>query len=308
MALNIPAWIDALNRPPAVALETLADRTSSAAQRLDACAVLIQSGVVNWTLPHVEALLASRDVAAAARQLRDLCHALAEFDLSDGGHTPDNAELGMSTGNYWLVPAGSRKTLIAFTGWAKRLSVSVYMMQRILEPFGVNVIYLFDRDNAFYLGGIGDPWKGIEATADLLVRLCRGLGTETVYCMGQSTGGYGALRYGLELGARATLAFSPLIWQIGRPRPQQRIQAAVGRVLDDSQTNLRSLYLSRQRTPSTIVVCGEHNKADMQSARELSGLSGVETLVLNGVSDHAVIKHLLTTKSLGPLMTRFLSL
>lgn len=306
MATDIPGWVHALNQPPSWSLAALADPATGADQRLHACQILIQSGVVHWTLPHVEALRAIPETAGRADQLAALCRALWDCDLTGAGAIPARLARDADAGNYWMAPADSPTTLIAFTGRAKRLSVSVYLMQRILEPLGVNVIYLFDPADSFYLGGIGGRWSGLDATLELLRRLCAGFGTQRLYCLGQSTGGYGALRYGLELDAHAILAFSPMIWQARRPRPLERIARALGRPAGEEEVDLRRLYRSRPRHPPATIVCGGGNTADLRSAAELSDLPGIDHRILPDVADHAVITTLLRTGALRPMLAEFL--
>lgn len=311
MTNPLPHWIHALNQPPSWSFAVLEHPEANPEQRLYACQMLIQSGVVRWTARHVEALRHVPAVAGRAEQLMGLCRTLAEFDLTEGApipavHTPDPR-----AGNYWMVPNGSRKTLVVFTGRAKRLTVSVYLMQRILEPFQVNVLYLFDPWDAFYLAGIGGSWAGFDATVGLVRRLCDGLDTGTLYCLGQSSGGYGALRYGLELGAQAVLAFSPMIRQVARPRSLERIRAAAGdAITPDALTpdavDLRRLYQGRPATPRTTIVCGAENIGDMRSAAELSDLPGVAHRPVPGVADHAVITTLLRAGTLRPTIAEFL--
>ncbi|ALG73735.1 hypothetical protein VY88_23420 [Azospirillum thiophilum] len=308
MATDIPAWIHASNQPPAGSLATLADPAAGAEQRLNACQSLIQNGVVHWTLPHAEALCRIPEVAERAEQLVALCRILWDCDLTAPAAIPATLARDPAAGNYWMVPAGSTTTLLAFTGRARRLSVSVYLMQRILEPFGVNVIYLFDPADSFYIGGIGGGWTGMEPTVELLRRLCDGFGTRTLYCLGQSTGGYGALRYGLDLGAEAVLAFSPMIWQVMRPRPLARISQLLGRPVGGEEVDLRHLYAGRERHPRARIVCGGDNAADLRSAAMLADLPGIDRHILPGVSDHAVITTLLQSGDLRRMIGEFLGM
>ena len=76
----------------------------------------------------------------------------------------DPGERGPAAGagderGYWVVPAESDTTLIAFTGMAKRLDISIYFMQRILGGQGINVIYLFDWADA-------STWRRARPGAD----------------------------------------------------------------------------------------------------------------------------------------------
>jgi len=191
---------------------------------------------------------------------------------------------------YWVVPADSDVTLIAFTGRAMRLDISIYFMQRLLSRFGLNVIYVFDWADAFYFGGVTGLGKNVRQTARSLRTLCRQLDTRRVICFGQSTGGYAAIRYGVELKADGVLSFSPVILPVARRRMLDHIARKTGIRLQRQEADLRAFLERADRVPLTRIVYGDGNRFDVRSARHLLGLPNVVEEVLPGVTTHGTVE------------------
>jgi pimeloyl-ACP methyl ester carboxylesterase len=191
---------------------------------------------------------------------------------------------------YWVVPADSDTTVIAFTGRAMRLDISIYFMQRILKRFGVNVIYVFDWADAYYFAGVKGLGTNTRRTAARLRGLCAELGTKRLVCFGQSSGGYAAIRYGAKLKADGVLAFSPVILSVMKPHILDAIERATGRRPPRRRLDLRRILGRRRRIPYTKIVYGDGNPADVKSARYVSHLDNVAEHVLPGVSNHGTVE------------------
>lgn len=308
---SIPEWVHALSKPPDYAFQVLGDPASSPERRLAACQLLVRHGVVRWTKEHLEALCSIPELKVRAEQLLAICSELWDADLTLGGPVPALPSDTPPIGDLWIVPGGSDRTVIVCPGRFANVWVSVYLMQRLLEPHGVNVIHVFDSLDIFYLGGIGGMGRDLEATLDILRRLVTNLGTRHLYCFGTSSGGYAALRYGLELGAKEILAFSPTVFQPRSARWLQRIHAKTGRRFEPEELDLRPLYrryqLEGRAAPQTTIYCGDSNRADMRSAAELTEFECVSHVTLPGIRAHDITPHLLHAQILRPILARFIN-
>ncbi len=91
-----------------------------------------------------------------------------------------------------------------------------FAMSRALKEFDSNVVYLNCLDNAWYQTGLGEHTRSIRETASLLERLLGHLGVDDVVTAGMSMGGYAAVLFGLLLGCRSILAFTPELL-LGQP-------------------------------------------------------------------------------------------
>lgn len=309
-ASQVPAWVHGRNFPPEVAISAVRNPATAPETRLSLCGSLITMGVVRWTYERLAELGSDPALRGRADQLMALCRKLWDYDL-EGQSIAVGPRSGRSTPNYWLVPAGSGKTLVVFSAMDTKLWVSIYLMQRMLAPFGVNVIYLFDPRAAYYIGGIGGAWNGHEQTTALLRRTIESMGTDSVYCFGHSSGGYGALRYGLDLEARAILTLSPVIRQLTQPQRLAGINERLSSEFSAGDIDLRTIYRNHcdagRPVPKTILICGGENKADMRSAAEIADLPGVEHRVFQGARTHNIMGSLIASDLLRQLLSEFLS-
>lgn len=283
---------------PAKSVLTLVENAAAApADRLKACRELMETGRFGRAIRLLAGLLDDPAARAEAQGLIAACRELRAHDVGTGGLVEPVAE---SDGRgYFYVSRGSDVTAMVFTGRARRVGVSVVLMQRLLEPLGCNIVVLYDWRDALYLGGVAGLGRGVGDTARALARLSRSLGASRIVCVGQSTGGYGALRYGLELGAESVLAFSPLIRRPLNPRRREALSLRAGRPLDEAEVNLRQLWAQSRITPRTTIVHGADNANDRRAAEELSARPGVTVRPLEGVGEHGVIQVLLARGAFG---------
>ncbi|NYZ11329.1 hypothetical protein HL658_02100 [Azospirillum sp. RWY-5-1] len=306
---DIPEWVHTLNKPPEYAFDVLKDPASSPERRLAACQLLMRLGIIRWTMEHLESLRSHPELTVRVEQLLAIGWELWDTDLTQGNPVPAIPLETCPVGDVWIVPAGSHRTVLVFPGRYAHMWVSVYLMQRLLEPHGVNVIHVFDALDAFHLGGIGGMGNSLEAAQHILRRLAANIGTRQLYCFGQSSGGYAALRYGLDMGATAVLAFSPMVFQPRRPRWLAHIHAKTGRRFGPDDIDLRPLYRRYEEEgrspPRTTIFCGANNEADMRSAAELTDFVGVKHFTLNGISAHDITPNLLHARLFHPILTRF---
>lgn len=191
--------------------------------------------------------------------------------------------------DYRIKDAGSTVTVIAFTGLDRRFTVAVYFLERLLSRFGVNLIILYDRQEAYYLAGIPGLGSNVGETCIALKHLCEKMGTRQIICLGQSSGGYGALRYGIELGAHHVLAFSPAYVGVLKPDKRLEIEARTGHRLDDDIVDLRMLYARRETVPGATIVYGAENRYDERSADALATMRHVTVRPLPGISRHGTL-------------------
>jgi pimeloyl-ACP methyl ester carboxylesterase len=310
-----PPRIEAFSRPDPKVVGLLEDPCATPEQRLSACRHLVRFGRIGQAVTAVSAMLEDPALRDEAREILQQIRIVRKMGLDPDLRLADAAEApavpatparksggkGKAGKNgrteafdpdrgYWVVPTDSDTTLIAFTGRAMRLDISIYFMQRLLSRFGVNVIYVFDWADAYYYGGVTGLGTNLRQTTRSLRALCRQLGSKRVICFGQSTGGYAAIRYGVELRADGVLSFSPVILPVARRRMLDHIARKTGVRLQRQEADLRAFLERAARVPLTRVVYGDGNRHDVRSARHLSGLPNVVEQVLPGVTTHGTVE------------------
>ncbi|HEV7455613.1 MAG TPA: hypothetical protein VGN96_02455 [Roseococcus sp.] len=225
---------------------------------------------------------------ACAQIIRTMERSGLMEDLAAGG-----ADLARpATSFVWRNPAGTDRALIVFAGGGRGFWPLVNELHGVLRGCGAHLIYLRDLGGSFYLAG--DPDLGIADYAGVLALLrgqAEALGATRLACLGNSAGGYAALRYALDLGAEAALAFSmptnpqarhdpqvsPALHGIARRNP--------GLVLDLAQA-----YAAVPRPPRAILCFGDGHEGDRREAERMKGLPGVRLVVAEGLADHGAIR------------------
>jgi hypothetical protein len=288
----------------------LANPEATLNQRLNACRRLIRYGEIGEATTELVRLMESKSAHPRVEALLAECREMRALQKRLGLGTRSRPEVaGADTADrgYWTIPAGSKTTILAFTGRANRLSLSIYFLQRLLQRHAVNVVFLFDWDDVYYLNGVKGLGDSIAPTVGSLRGICEDLGTERLICMGQSAGGYGALRYGLDLAADGVLAFSPTMASMVGERRWQKVAAGVGGTLQRDDVDVGRLYAAAGSagTPVVQVVYGAGNRADRLIAEHLGALPKVKGLPLSGVSSHGTMKDLVVSGQFSSLFVNF---
>jgi hypothetical protein len=287
-----PRRIDAFSRITPDILAVLDSPESTVEARVEACRSLIRFGELGRVVTYLSAMLEDPVLEAHARLMFAEIRTLRRLGVENAARPRRNRGMQARAEDlgYWVVPAGSTTTVVAFTGMAMRLDISIYFMQRILKRFGVNVIYVFDWTNTYYFGGVKGLGGGTRMTAAGLRRMCAKLGTERLICFGQSSGGYAAIRYGVKLKADGVLAFSPVILPVMKSPIVDQIETTLGLRPERRRLDLRQVMIREREIPYTKIVYGDANRADVRSARHISDLPNVAEHVLPGVSYHGTVE------------------
>ncbi|WP_019620884.1 tetratricopeptide repeat protein [Amphritea japonica] len=98
--------------------------------------------------------------------------------------------------------------VIVFTGLADKAMLPAKALDRFFAAKGWTAIYLQDSNRILYNEGIRSVAESFEDTLSYLRALLKELKATHLITFGTSAGGYGALRYGVELGAEKILGFS----------------------------------------------------------------------------------------------------
>lgn len=99
------------------------------------------------------------------------------------------------------APGESGVTVLFFTGLLDRAMSDVALTDCFVAQAGATSVFLRDYQRRFFLLGVESLGADMDSTlASLRIRLAE-LGTRRLICIGSSAGGYGAMIYGLALGA-----------------------------------------------------------------------------------------------------------
>ena len=205
-------------------------------------------------------------------------------------------------------PCGFPTTAIVFTGLAGRAFFPLSVFDMYLSELGMNAIYLRDDLRLLYCRGISSLGPDLAATLDGLRARLDALGTSRLVTIGSSAGGFGAINYGVELGAERIVGFSS----------PTDIRTEFLRAVGDARALVLTARLNRQFPPRELM-CRErieaagytgritlHYGADMPTdrahAEQLAGLAGVSLRPEPGCDQHGLIPYLMAEGRLSRVL------
>ena len=190
---------------------------------------------------------------------------------------------------------GSKTVIFAFCGRKHHIGLPLWLFQRWMSGLGASVVYLRDFNDSHYVRGVRSIGSQ-ERTASELDRLAGMLGAERVLCLGNSSGGYGAMLYGLGIGAEKVIGFSGATnLEPGFNVHLNRAAAALAleQALPDAKLDLRELYLAASRPPRTLLIYGEQAWDDRIHAEHMAGAPGVQLAPMEGHAGHGTVAELI---------------
>lgn len=207
-------------------------------------------------------------------------------------------------------PPHVRHVCLVFGGLAHGSSKMFFgLMAPILNKLGLGAVYLMDRQKLLFLNGVEEfapDYKGtLQALRELLPE-----SVTTISCIGCSGGGYGALRYAIDMNAASALLFaSPtklgaeVYANDGRARV---IAKRIDREVPQLAVNLAHELEHALHKPNVHLWYGGMMPEDREHALNLAGLPGVTLHELHDYAQHNVIHQLAATGQLEDVVRRAL--
>jgi len=293
------------------ALLAAATGADPAEKRILVCQKLVRAGYFEAVEQPLTDLVQMPEVAAEARKLLAVSRQLKRWgivgELERYEADPNTPDFTSEAGVMLARRPNARKVIFVFTGAAKQVWISIHLLHQVLPKDDCHVVYLRDHMGLCYLKGVDGLGDTYHATLDGMQALIRSLGDPAVYCMGSSGGGYGALRYGLDLGAEAVLAFSP-------STDTDNLEAYLADLAlenifgsSDVAVDIRRAYGSAATPPRVDLVFGERHEKDAEASRRLGDLPMVTLHPVAGYEHHDVVSQVIATGMFGGLLDRLLT-
>jgi tetratricopeptide (TPR) repeat protein len=208
-----------------------------------------------------------------------------------------------------VAPAHRSDTLVlVFTGGSDSVSMPLAVFDRFLAARGVTAIYLKDFRRLMYLNGVASFGDDFQTSIRALQQLQQRLGAARLYTIGDSAGGFAAIRYGVELDAVCALSFGgDTHWAPGRGEFALFANHLRSYFAAEAM-DLRPFVAARNGCGRIRLVYGENEKRDKLHADHLSDLNRVELCPVAGRSDHNILCWLAMNDGLAELLDRTLGL
>jgi len=204
---------------------------------------------------------------------------------------------------------GSTRTALVFSGLIG--SVPGPDLIWYFHTLGTNVIHVRDTQRMVHLAGIESVPGRMAGAIDFLRERLQDMGTLHLATFGISSGGFAAIRYGIELGARTVVGFgaltdiTPQIDAIDKRGMRSR-----ERVRSSNADEVRNLRESVGAHPDIAVELwyGEQFPADVHHARNLDGLDNVCLNAVPDLADHDLPRYLMAAGRLHGIIATALGL
>lgn len=167
---------------------------------------------------------------------------------------------------------GAAKCIVVFSGIALEPYPTLPAFAQVQD---CHLIFLFDPSRRFLLARTPRLGADYHQTCDTLRRIIGALGAPAVFCAGISSGGYPALRIGLELGASGILLFSgpttvDMADDPGAPMSDYPQLAGIYRSVPHMAIGMAGPYDAADPRPSVILIFGEAHRRDRFMAHLLA--------------------------------------
>jgi len=204
---------------------------------------------------------------------------------------------------------GARRLVIVFAGNTTHLAIP----NPLVGDKQTNLLCVRDPTHCFGLHGLPRIGRTYEECVRTFRTIAARLGVDEIYTIGASAGGYPALRFGFDLGARGVLGFStPTSLDINdEPRcnrnkyPQLAPLYRKGRELGFDTVRL---YREAEQRPSVLLVyCPDHPRDAMLTER-MRGVKGVKLIRAPAEAGHMTFPWANRGGEMGGLLRRLFRL
>ena len=197
--------------------------------------------------------------------------------------------------------------LVSFGGLSNGTDDPPFEFVRQTGDLGVHRVFVRDLGQCWYQQGLPGTADGVVDAAAALTRVIDELGPSRRVFVGNSSGAFAAILFGVLAGADEVAAFGPLasVTRVGRLRSHDRrwpaqIRAARHAGADPSHLDLVRLLRSTPHPGRITVHYGSADPRDTRSARRLGAVPGVE--VVSHPGGHLFIRKLRDAGTLQPIL------
>jgi hypothetical protein len=202
---------------------------------------------------------------------------------------------------------GPLPAMVCFGGLSNRNDVAPFEFVRQTGDFGVHLVFVRDLGQCWYQKGLPGTADGVEATATHLVSVLDGLAASRSVFVGNSSGGFAAVLFGVLCGADEVVAFGPqasITW-FGRLRIRERRwtrQARAGRraAVDHAHIDLVRLLRTSSHPDRITVHHGKGDVMDTRAAHLIGKAPGVA--VESHPGGHLFVRRLRDADGLMPIL------
>jgi tetratricopeptide (TPR) repeat protein len=204
--------------------------------------------------------------------------------------------------------AGADTVVLVFTGISDTVGIPLPIFDRYLAALGVAAVYLKDFNRLLYLRGVQSLAADYDGTLAALRKILEGLQAKRVCAIGNSAGGFAAIRYGIELGASRIASFSGSTHHLRNAVAQFRWGPRMAWTrfrasLTPEMLDLKHFLQSRRYKSEIQLYYGEGEEFDKLQALHLEGVAGVTLYPIADYHKHHTVARLAEKDELRQALT-----
>ena len=200
--------------------------------------------------------------------------------------------------------SGANGCLLVFSGINDNVQLPIPLFHRVVSTLDLHLVYFRDELRNLYLTGIEGVSPGLEKAADGIRRILSDIGAQQVYTLGNSSGGFGAIAYGIQLGAKGVIASgSPTNLRTDFMSADGRATAVINRLNSQLPAEVLDLGLmlrSARNRPEIYCYFGAEHALDAAHAKHIAGFGNVHLRPVADCESHGVILPLMERGELLP--------
>jgi pimeloyl-ACP methyl ester carboxylesterase len=189
-----------------------------------------------------------------------------------------------------------------------RFWLSLNVLHTFLRKLDANIIYLNDHSASLYLNGLSSVGPDYKSLIDMLRGQVQEFGTEKVFVLAISAGGFVGLRAAMDLEAEsfAGMSIRSTLARTGDEPFTPFAKDLVERCKDPSMfVDLADLLPASEYPRSIQLYCGEHNAKDRFQAERLTHIPRVEIVSVPGYRLHNPISGLIARGQFEGMLRKF---
>jgi tetratricopeptide (TPR) repeat protein len=203
--------------------------------------------------------------------------------------------------------------VLVFTALTDVVSMPLPLIDRYLAALGLTAIYLKDFQRLLYLRGISSLGADYSSTVKALRDLCNRLAVRRLCTLGTSSGGFAAIRYGVELGADRVLSFAGLTHSAddSLTKLEPGVAMIMRRLLlqvSSEDLDLREFLRPRQYSSKIEFFYPGEGMREREQALHVSGIGGVTLHPVAGCDDHELLRWLALRGHLSAILADALAM
>jgi hypothetical protein len=307
----------------------VADPGAQPIQRLQAAQRLIDLGRCEGVVEALGDLARRPQFAAGLRKfglyVNFVAHSLRWLDFAGkqarqenagrwetlDGSSPDPTGKTGSGVLLWVRPGATRvvvvfSNVISGFGSPMRGWVSMVHMHRALKPADASIVYVMGDARFLHFAGVRGLGENYDGNVARLRSEFEARRWSTILTAGESSGGYSALRFGLDLEARGVLSFSGCSSLAPADCSDRRL-VDLQQQLPEAALDLLPLYRARERRPRVLLSYGAGHAKDTWYAERMADVPGCELFPLADFAEHGTMIECMRRKQMQPLVQRLLA-